>query len=237
MGLITKNSKLSDIMLANHLLILPLEHFSINLGSAEKTVGEVCKEHKINESLFLSILNLFNGIHSGISEELSFGDLKVIIKYLKNCHKYYLDEKCPQIYKYIQDEILLNNNSEMSLVEKFFDDYLSEVKNHLNYENDVVFPYIERTIDLFESNDSKNISDYSVLDYKDNHFDIEDKLADLKNLLIKYLPINNDQQIRRKLLFELFEFESDLNIHSTIEETVLIPIVEKMENVLKAYNV
>ena len=125
----------------------------------------------------------------------------------------------------------------ISQVKYKFQIFILLIINHLNYENDVVFPYIERTIDLFESNDSKNISDYSVLDYKDNHFDIEDKLADLKNLLIKYLPINNDQQIRRKLLFELFEFESDLNIHSTIEETVLIPIVEKMENVLKAYNV
>jgi regulator of cell morphogenesis and NO signaling len=74
---------------------------------------------------------------------------------------------------------------------------------------------------------------YSVSEYKDHHNDIEEKLNDLKSLLIKYLPLKNDQPIRRKLLFSLFELEYDLNIHSQIEELILIPLVSKMELHLK----
>ena len=70
---------------------------------------------------------------------------------------------------------------------------------------------------------------YSVIKYRDRHNDIEEKLTDLKNLLIKYLPQKNDQQIRRKLLFSLFELEFDIHIHTRIEESILIPLVEKLE--------
>ena len=80
---------------------------------------------------------------------------------------------------------------------------------------------------------SSKVEEYSVKEYRLHHDDIEEKLNDLKNLLIKYLPQKNDQQIRRKLLFSLFEVEYDLNIHSQIEDTILIPLVEKMEKHLK----
>jgi len=70
---------------------------------------------------------------------------------------------------------------------------------------------------------------YSVKEYQDHHNDIEEKLTDLKNLLIKYLPQKEDQQIRRKLLFSLFELEYDLNIHSRIEDNILVPLAELME--------
>ena len=74
---------------------------------------------------------------------------------------------------------------------------------------------------------------YSVTEYREHHNDIEEKLTDLNNLLIKYIPQQNDQQIRRQLLLSLFELEYDLNIHSRIEETILIPMVEKMEQLAK----
>ncbi|MGC8803040.1 MAG: hypothetical protein ACP5PS_04610, partial [Bacteroidales bacterium] len=59
-----------------------------------------------------------------------------------------------------------------------------------------------------------NASEYSVEEYREHHDDIEEKLSDLKNLLIKYLPAREDQQARRRLLTHLFELESDLAIHS-----------------------
>jgi regulator of cell morphogenesis and NO signaling len=126
---------------------------------------------------------------------------------------------------------LLNNLKEMSVVEKFFNDYFTEVTEHLNYENDIVFPYItglyERTLN---SKQPVVPFGYSVSEYRKHHNDIEEKLSDLKNLLVKYLPQENDQPLRRKLLLTLFELEFDLKIHSKIEDSILIPLVERMES-------
>jgi len=63
----------------------------------------------------------------------------------------------------------------------------------LDYENKVVFPYV---LDLFEQvNEQKTtreITKYSVVEYKDHHNDIEEKLNDLKSFLIKYFPQDKD---------------------------------------------
>ena len=51
----------------------------------------------------------------------------------------------------------------------------------------------------------------------------------LCNGKIKYLPFEDKNNLRRKLLNCLFDLEHDLKIHTLIEDTVLIPLVEKFE--------
>ncbi|MDY0015439.1 MAG: hemerythrin domain-containing protein, partial [Bacteroidales bacterium] len=154
-------------------------------------------------------------------------DILNIVNYLKNCHTYYLNEKYPQIREYIQQIHTLNNHPEMVMIHDFFDTYFNEVKEHLVYENEVVFPYVLYLLNKNKCTDTP--ANYSVTEYREHHNDIEEKLYDLKNLLVKYLPIKDDQQIRRKLLFSLYELEYDLKIHSHIEIFLLIPLAEKIE--------
>jgi regulator of cell morphogenesis and NO signaling len=238
---INADMKMSDIILNNHYIILMLEHFGIDPVVQEKTVREICRENKISEDVFLSFANLFNGARvtnasQQPAKDFNFEDLQTIINFLDKGHKYYLEEKYPKIENYIQQLTKINKQAEILMVKKFFDDYIKEVKEHLNYESEIVFPYMialskkESKVSRKDAKTQSTIKDgYSVKQYKEQHDDIEEKLADLKNLLIKYLPSKNDWQIRRKLLFSLFELEYDLNIHSQIEDKILIPLAERME--------
>lgn len=230
--IVVSGMKMSDVIHKNPYFMLMLEHFGVELVVSEKTVNQICIENNININLFLSFANLFNGTKPFPSSEYSFDDINNILKYLRNCHQYYLEETYPKIRSYIQQMRLLNNQTETEMVEKFFNEYFKEATEHLNYENNVVFPYTLNLYNHLKNNTVAVESDYSVIDYKDHHDDIEEKLTDLKNLLLKYLPQKNDQQIRRSLLFSLFELEYDLHIHSQIEETILIPLVEQMERTL-----
>lgn len=228
--LLTSEMKTSDIIIGNPYLMLMLEHFGIKMEVHEKNVKQICQENNINAELFLTIANLFNGFKSSPLKESSSDDIQAIINYLKNSHQYYLKEKYPQIQDYIKQIYQLNNHPEILMIEKFFDKYFLEVTEHLDYENYIVFPYV-LNLDkrLSQKNFDNPVDSYSVTEYREHHNDIEEKLTDLKNLLIKYLPQKGDQQLRRKLLFSLFELEYDLNIHSQIEDSILIPLVEKME--------
>lgn len=229
--------RMSELIAANPYLMLMLEHFGIALVVHDKTIRQLCRENEVSEALFISFANLFNGFPPSPTDQFAYSDLKQIIRFLKNSHTYYLEEKYPQIRGYITRMFELNEQSSMLLVEKFFDQYFDEVKEHLHYEDQVVFDYVNK---LFDSMDSKKGSvlsaDYSVCNYQEHHDDIEEKLEDLKSLLLNYLPLKNDQQIRRKLLFSLYELEFDLNIHTQIENDILIPLVEKMEQTIKAYH-
>lgn len=226
--------RMSEVILNNYYLILMLEHFGINLYVSEKTVEEICCENNINPEVFLTFANLFNGVKYSPKKEFSFEDLLIIINYLNNCHQYYLEEKCPQIHTCIQEMYEVDNQSDLLMVEKFFKEYEKEVTEHLNYETQTIFPYITSLFQKLKYQiPDVEINDYSVNDYKEHHEDIEEKLSDLKNLLIRYLPVRDDQKIRRRLLFNLFELENDLHVHSQIEDSILIPLVEKMEKQLR----
>ena len=222
--------KISEIIPDNPYLLLFFEHFGITLPVQDKSIHTICTENGLNTELVISFANLFNGVGQVSEPKLSFDDTKAIILYLKNSHEFYSGEIYPEIQNTIKQLAEINHSSEMSLVKKFFTEYFDEVTEHLDYENNVVFPYV---LDLYEqiknTEKGKEKKEYSVVEYREQHNDIEEKLEDLKKLLIKYLPKKGDRILRRKLLFSLFELEYDLNVHSQIEEHILIPLVEKME--------
>lgn len=228
---IRHDTKVSDLIEHNPYLLLMLEHLEIPLGFQDKTIEQVCNDHGISYRLFIVLANLFNGHEPTKVQITSSSDIKKILDYLVNSHKHYLNEKFPLMTSYIEQIFQVNTNPEISLLRKFFEDYYNEVVEHLDYEHNVVFPYVtslDRQVNQGNASDIPH--EYSISDYQGHHDDIEEKLADLKNLLVKYLPSHKDTQARRKLLLVLNELEFDLHIHSLIEETILVPLVEEMEN-------
>ena len=224
------NHKLTDAIIDNPYLLLMIEHFGIGMPLQDKSINKVCSENYLSTELFLTIANLYNGVEHSSKIQTSFDDTNAIIEFLKKSHVFYLKEIYPQILDTIKQMAKINDHKEMALVQKFFVDYFNEVFEHLEYEDKVVFPYVLNLYgQITTKNNSISETSYSVNEYKEHHNDIEEKLNDLKNLLIKYLPQKNDQQIRRKLFLDLSELEYDLNIHSKIEDLILIPLVAKME--------
>jgi len=218
--------KLFELIPENPLLLLMMQHFEIDFRVGDLTVEQLCKEKEINIELFLSVANLYNGFRPKANLIASISDLNLIIRFLKNSHDYYRKDKYPEISLYIKQLQKNHPGKELELLEKFFNVYFAEVIEHLDYEDNVAFPYF---IELIKNKDSDKNNGYSAKEYSDHHTDIELKVKDLKNLLLKYVTINNELNLRRKLFFSLFELEYDLYIHSLIEETILIPFGSSIE--------
>ncbi len=220
----SENTKVADIILANPLQMLLLEHFGLNLAVGSKSIKEVCADSNISVNLFLSFVKLYD--NEPLSDEIEFtkSDVDSILSYLKSCHNYYLTEKVKKIQEYVSRIISSSGNTNLSMLDNFTNEYISEITEHFNYENNIVFPYM--TSLATSSGDAAN---YSVTEYKQHHTNIDDKLDDLKALLVKYLDFNDTEHLRRKMFQCLYELEFDLKIHSHIEDHILIPLVEKLE--------
>lgn len=139
---LTADTKLSDAVSANPFLLLLLEHFDIELPLQEKTLREVSAEHQISPDLLLTFANLYIDLYYVIDTHFSSDDISDIIRYLKNSHRYYSEEIYPRILNTIGEMSQPGNRQETVMINKFFDEYFSEVKVHLDYENKTVFPYI-----------------------------------------------------------------------------------------------
>ncbi len=231
--IIRSDSKVSDLIEHNPRLLLMLEHWNIPLGLHEKSIEQLCNEYNIESTLFLAVANLYLDIIPDTSQVNKINDIVHVVSFLENSHKHYINEKFPMLTSFISEISDINNHPETELLKRFYNDYLVEVTEHLKYENTIVFPYVMSLINKSSATDTISGNQYSMADYSSHHDDIEEKLADLKNLLIRYLPPYQDMQYRRRLLLTLYELEFDLHIHSLIEELILIPIVERLEYSIK----
>lgn len=227
---VSAEMEISEIIKENPSILLVLEHFGIDDILHYKSVEELCKKHNIETILFLAISNLYNGFKAVDALNLQVTSIPLVLDFLRNSHHYYLNEKYPEIKGYIKTLGNKGNAKEIKLVESFFDEYFNEVKEHLEYEEEIAFPYFSM---ISEINIKPAKKAFSSSTYLNHHSDIETKLEDLKNLLLQHLQIKNQANIKRKLLFSLFELEFDLKIHSLIEEQILIPLAVLAEKKIR----
>lgn len=233
----TLQTKLADIIHANYLLLPVFNRFGIQLGFGDITVEEMCKTKSLNAEFFLVIINSFHDHNFFPQDRLQRFNLKLIIEYIKKSHSYYLDIKIPQIEHLIH---VLSTKSEaglkdqVNLIKKFFAEYKEEIVAHIQEEENNIFPYVLTIGNAFAEgkvNESHKqlIKGNSIAIFAEEHSNIEDKLYDLKNIIIKYLPPVKDSSVSNALLTELFRLETDLNDHARIEDKVLIPKVLQIE--------
>lgn len=222
---VTSEMKVSEIIKENPSLLLVLEHFGINEVLHDKDVSQLCSLYALEENLFISICNLYNGFKTSDELNLQISSISSILRFLNNSHSYYINEKYPEIIGYIKLLGTKENEQGVKLVESFFNEYFNEVREHLTYEETIAFPYFYRILE----NKKPEQKNFSANTYLHHHTDIETKLEDLKNLLLEHLRLNDKADVKRKLLFSLFELEFDLKIHSLIEEQILIPLALILE--------
>jgi len=221
------NKKMLDLLNENYSLLLFLQHFNIDFTVNNKTVKEICDYYQIDLNVFILIGNLYNGFYPEQKEIEKIKDITPILAFLKNSHSFYIHDKYPELTGYLKQLKKSQNRKDIILIDQFFHEYFDEVLDHLEYEDEIAFPYFYRLTGQPIEMPEKL---YSSSEYRNHHTDIETKLTDLKNLLLKYIHIPNELSLKRKFLNALFGLEFDLKIHSMIEEMILIPVIENIES-------
>ncbi|MEZ4906351.1 MAG: hypothetical protein R2771_01605 [Saprospiraceae bacterium] len=62
-----------------------------------KTIEELCKENSIDIDAFMLISNLYNGFYPSEKELNQLKDISTVLLYLKNSHRFYVNEKYPEL--------------------------------------------------------------------------------------------------------------------------------------------
>jgi regulator of cell morphogenesis and NO signaling len=237
---LTKNMKMSHAIHANYHLLPVIKRFGIELGFGDATIEQVCVDKGIDTEFFLDIANSFLDENYFPKKHLACFSVSQLIEYLKRTHDYYLNEKLPLLEGLIKKLVQTSqaDKGKLKLIEDFFCEYKGELQVHLKREEEVVYPYVLKIEKQFFNTDGdqgmeQSGKKYSIHDFADEHDNMEEKLYDLKNLLIKYLPPQDDQSLLHSIINELFELEKDLADHSRMEDKVLVPKIADMEEKMK----
>lgn len=220
----SENMKMSDVVSSNPKLMLTLSRFGIELGFGDHSIKEVCERAKVSPLFFTLICNIYsNQDFIPTLDDLKSVDCNSLLSYLSESHKYYVNERLPHIEFHLNRIIEACPERFAKTLDRFFKEYKSEVTKHFSYEEVTVFPYI-----IALNNKDKN-SNFTISEFKSSHTNIEDKLSDLMNILIKYLPANIFPKERIEISLDIMDLSSDLSSHTIVEERILVPFVELLE--------
>lgn len=218
---------MADLLCDHYCVFLLIFNFDIKLGMGEKTIKEVCQEHDIDVDTFIYLveflLNTDQTCHTSIGVQKL--DISMLITFLKKSHSYFLEYRLPQIREHLLSALSTTSQDVEFVIKRYFDQYAEEVNQHMSYENEVVFPYVE---ELMKGNKS---SSYTIQVFEQKHDQVEMKMLELKNILIKYY-IGGDPLMMNNVLHELYTCGDELYIHNAIEDHVFIPCIKEVEKAM-----
>ncbi|MEG1586387.1 MAG: hemerythrin domain-containing protein [Bacteroidales bacterium] len=216
--------KMTDLIQADYRYLLTLDRFHISLGFGNKTIGEICKEREVDTRLFLLVVNTLADPSYTEGFPVDAIQVPVLVDFLKKTHAYFIHYRLPRLHEMLKELVAGADELHKSLLLEFFEKYEQEVRRHMDFEDKRVYPYVnDRYLGAYEGK-------YNIDYYEKHHNDIEKKINDLRNIIIKYLPPLPDVNRMNDLLYALFQAEEDLNRHTFIEEHLLFPAVKYYES-------
>lgn len=223
------NDKMITLIRDNYNVLQSLGSFGVNLGFGDKTVQDICEDHGVDTYTFLAVVNFtMNGdADVDIDEKIS---VPTLLHYLKASHEYYLGFQLPFIRREL-DESIDNTDRVGRLIMKLYDEYAGEIHRHMQYEEDYLFPYVDKLL-------NGETSDYNVQTFADHHDKTDEQLRELKSIIIQYLP--SDSKINNKLtatLYDIYNNEEWLRLHSQVEEKIFVPAIRLMEDKVRQQDV
>ena len=215
MKIITPDTRMADLIEANYSLLHVLTRLGIDGAFGERTVREECEKHHIDTGTLILICNVYS--RSGYTpsgDMLSDGRVEDILRYLHLSHDYYINDALVIIDTWMEELISPCTSAQKQVIRTFFTEYKSELEKHFAYEENEVIPYVQ---DLLLG---KRSTSFSIDRFEENHSNIDEKLSDLKSLILKSLPQVCDNSLRVRLLTFLYALQDDLACHTRIEDGV-----------------
>ncbi|MCH5168250.1 MAG: hemerythrin domain-containing protein [Prevotellaceae bacterium] len=228
-----ESDPMSDVISDDYRILQIISRFGIRLGFGDQTVGATCRAAGVDAGTFLTVVNYVkDAAHAHISEMAEQINLSALITYLKNSHNYFVDFRLPGIRrKLLQALDLTAGNRIPMLILRFYDEYAQEVERHMTFENTHVHPYVETLLQGKLPADS-----FSKIEeqYDDQHASIEKSLSELKSIIVKYYPSDNNAQLMGEVLMDIFMTEEDLLSHCHMEDTLFAECVRRLEHEVRS---
>lgn len=224
------SDKMISLIRDNYNLLQSLGSFGINLGFGDKTVREVCSDQNVDTYTFLAVVNFtINGYRD--FDDIDKLSIPTLMQYLRASHEYYLGFQLPFIRKELQGALDEHDNL-ARLILKLYDEYAHSIRIHMQYEEKMVFPYVNNLLE------GKTTNGYDIETFSKHHGKTDDKLRELKSIIIKYLPsdgLRNNQL--SATLYDIYNNEEWLSLHAEVEEHLFIPAIRWLERKMKQSDV
>lgn len=223
--ILTPDTVLSDMIDINYSLLQVVSRIGLDLKYSGLKISEACTRSGIDPNTFLLICKVYSSNEYVPSKtDIAHGNISDIIRYLRGSHLYYTGAALSYLEVSFDRLIDPCERRRREVIRKFCTDYKEELVKHFAYEEEVVFPYVESILE------GSRAGDYSIAQFEEHHGNVEEKLEDMKNIVMKYLPAECDNSGKISVLLSIYHLQDDLRRHTYVENEILVPMVLNLEN-------
>ena len=96
----------------------------------------------------------------------------------------------------------------------------------MTFENNHVHPYVETLLQgRLPQETFRSIEEQ----YDEQHANIEKSLSELKSIIVKYYPSDNNASLMGEVLMDIFMTDEDLHSHCHMEDTLFAECIRRLE--------
>ena len=220
----TPAMKMADLLDSSVSITGVFNRMGLQYGFGDASVEDVCRGAGVDSGAFLLICKVYaqDGYRPS-PEEREEADLRDVVKYLRLSHKYYLESALKTLGDSLEAMSRPCEERSQGILRRFFTEFRDELARHFVYEEENVFPYVESFLSGGEA------CRFTADEFTDTHESAEEKLEDLKSLVVKYMPASCDQRQAQLSVFYLHTLAKDVEKHILLEDTLLAPMLAPKE--------
>lgn len=228
MALITTDMKLSEVILQHYVLMPVIRRFGIHLGFGEKTILKICQENSLDAELMVSILNLY--VHRTYTPDLTLSATQLMetVSYLKHTNTLIHESQLPNVERHLQAlmHYSFTKNKALGLINNFFTEIKTELQQRIEHDNNERFPSILALAESTSPTTIQTMQEDTTLHEQQESLD--EKIFDLRSLLMKYLTGEADENLCYAVFFALYTLENDIRQYNNVYHALLTPAVKAM---------
>lgn len=199
------------------------------------TIEEACEKKNVDPDKVHAALQSLTD-ESGKEDNYDQWSLDFLVDYIVNNHHQFSRKKLPEISAYAKKVAKVHGERHPELTEIYYEftKLHSEMINHLDKEEELLFPYIKEMVEAEKNNETPEQPDYisaanPVSMMEDEHDDAGAAIAKIRELSNDFTP-PEDACTTYRILFENLEgFEKDLHKHVHLENNILFPKALELE--------
>lgn len=204
-----------------------------------KTIDQACREKGIDAALLRSELEASPA--AAVVVDIPYQDLKTedLIKHIVDQHHTYVTRQLPVLTELALkvEQAHAEFHPELIQIRHLTDLLNEELSAHLQKEERVLFPYINRLMVCKAEGRKPEIPGFDSVERPINMMEMEHEsagelLAEIKSLSAEYSPPADACNSYRQLFELLQAFETDLHVHIHLENNILFPRAVALEKSL-----
>lgn len=207
----------------------------------KKTLSEACAEVGISEAQLEAELQKVEGQKASPAHNYDNWELDFLTDYIINTHHRYVKDNLDLLYG-LSHKVASHhgeNHPELLQVARAYVNMATELKEHMEKEENILFPYIKEIVKANKEGRKVNASPFGTIEnpiqmMMDEHTAAGEDFSTIRKASNNYFLPEGACNSYNFLYEKLKEFEEDLNLHIHLENNILFPKAIALEKNLTA---